>query len=42
MEEASYQEPKAESFNVVRDKDTTAVKVTYRLPADRYPLGYNV
>ena len=30
--EASYQEPKAESFNVMRDKDSTAVKVTYRFP----------
>lgn len=42
--EASYQEPKAESFNVVRDKDTTAVKVTYRFPQTdaRWDITYKV
>ena len=42
--EASYQEPKAESFNVVRDKDITAVKVTYRFPQTdaRWDITYKV
>ena len=42
--EASYQEPKAESFNVVRDKDTTAVKVTYRFPQTdaRWDITYKI
>ncbi len=30
--EASYQEPKAESFVVSKDKDSATVKVTYRFP----------
>lgn len=42
--EASYQEPKTESFNVVRDKDTTAVKVTYRFPQTdtRWDITYKI
>lgn len=30
--EASYQEPKAESFEVIKGSDSTAIKVTYRYP----------
>lgn len=42
--EASYQEPKAENFDIVRGKDSTAVKVTYRFPQTdaRWDITYKV
>lgn len=42
--EASYQEPKAESFKVSGGKDSTTVKVTYRYPQTdaRWDITYKV